>query len=177
MSILRFHRNRNRQQDPFVATEITHPSGPRPGVSYDEAARRMVAEMRAQVETEQFAAQAEAEVTAIIDQAHAEARAAAVARQGVHPAVPIAADYQALPVFRNTVRDACGAGLKGIGTRGVHPIPPLPDYGLDRFTTGPWEDVVGPEFDQVAARMEAGFYQARRMFHRADTAGFPAVAA
>lgn len=37
------------------------------------------------------------------------------------------------------------------------------------------DDDIGPEFDQVAERYEAGFYQARRVFHRADTAGFPAV--
>lgn len=95
---------------------------------------------------------------------------------GVMPAVPIADDYRDLRVFPAVVRGACRVGLTGIGTRGVHPSPPLPDYGLDRFTAGPWEDEAGPEFDQVAERMEAGFYQARRVFHRADTAGFPAVA-
>ena len=38
-------------------------------------------------------------------------------------------------------------------------------------------DGIGAEFDQVAERAEAGFFQARRVFHREDTAGFPAVSA
>jgi hypothetical protein len=107
-------------------------------------------------------------------------------QDGPPPRVPIAADYRALPVFQATVRAACRAGMTGIGTRGVHPVIPLPDYGLDRFTAvtahdgddGDADDGdagFGPEFDQVAERAEAGFYEARRVFHRADTAGFPAV--
>lgn len=96
---------------------------------------------------------------------------------GVMPVHPIAADYRALPVFQAVVRGACQAGLTGLGTRGVHPAPPLPDYGLDRFTADAGGDDFGPEFDEVAARAEAGFYEARRVFHSADTAGFPAVTA
>jgi hypothetical protein len=89
--------------------------------------------------------------------------------------IPIAVDYRALPVFRSTTRDACAVGLTGIGTRGVHPVPPLPDYDLDRFAADVPTTDFGPEFDQIAKTAEAGFYEANRMFHRADTAGFPAV--
>ena len=92
------------------------------------------------------------------------------------PRVPIAEDYRALPVFKSVVRGACRVGLTGIGTRGVHPVPFVPDYGLDRFTPDIPEADFGPEFDQVAEHAEAGFYNARRVFHSADTAGFPAVA-
>jgi len=92
------------------------------------------------------------------------------------PAVSIAADYRDLRVFPAVIRGACSAGLTGLGTRGVHPVPPLPDYGLDRFTADFGPDTTGEEFDQVAERADAGFYSARRVFHRADTAGFPAVA-
>ena len=96
---------------------------------------------------------------------------------GAMPAAfSIAADYRALPVFRDAMYAACDAGLTGLGTRRVHPVPPVPDYGLDRFTVGAGDDDFGPEFDQIAGRAAAGFYEASRVFHSADTAGFPAVA-
>jgi len=93
------------------------------------------------------------------------------------PRVPIAEDYRTLPVFRSTARDACAVGLRGIGTRGAFLVAPLPDWGLDKFTANaPDDEDLGPEWDRVAEHAEAGFYNARRVFHSADTAGFPAVA-
>jgi len=120
--------------------------------------------------------------TEAIDTVRDEPRQDAPQAQVPAPRVfPLAADYRALPVFRTTVRAACAAGLTGLGTRGVHPVIPVPDYGLERFTTdsicGIWAGDIGREFDEVAARAEAGFYEARRVFHSADTAGFPAVTA
>ena len=93
-------------------------------------------------------------------------------------AAAVADDYRSLPVFRAVVRGACRAGLTGLGTRGAFRVPPPPDWGLDRFTAdaGGLDDL-GPEWDQVAEHAEAGFYRARRVFHSADTAGFPAVMA
>lgn len=94
------------------------------------------------------------------------------------PVFRIADDYRSLPVFQAVVRGACRAGLTGIGTRGAFLVPPPPHWGLDRFTadTGSLDDLE-PEWDQVAEHAEAGFYRARRMFHSAGTAGFPAVTA
>jgi hypothetical protein len=93
------------------------------------------------------------------------------------PRPSIAEDYRALPVFHAVVRGACRAGLTGIGTRGAFLVAPLPDWDLDRLTDGtPDDDDLGPEWDQVAAHAEAGFYKANRWFHSEDTAGFPAVA-
>jgi len=87
------------------------------------------------------------------------------------------ADFRDLPLFRSTVRAACKAGLRALGTRGVHPIPPPPDYELDRFTVEPDGIDLGPEFDLIEARAGNGFYRASRMFHSADAAGFKRVAA
>jgi hypothetical protein len=100
-------------------------------------------------------------------------------RPAYRPRVPIAADYRNLPVFQDTVRAACRSGLTGIGTRGVHPVMPVPDYGLDRYTLAPFTAgaACGAEFDQIAERTLAGFVYARRAFHREDTADFPAVTA
>ena len=78
-------------------------------------------------------------------------------------------------MFPAVVRGACRAGLTGIGTRGARPALFVADYGLDRFTADTRCDDPGPEFDRIEARTEAGFFQARRVFHCADTAGFPAV--
>ena len=90
------------------------------------------------------------------------------------PAPPLAADYRSLPAFRDSVYAACEAGLRGIGTRGL-PVPPEPDYDLGRFTADTGHEDFGPQFDDVARRAEAGFYQASRWFHSEDTAGFKAV--
>jgi len=87
---------------------------------------------------------------------------------------PLAADYRSLPAFRDSVYAACEAGLRGIGTRGL-PVPPEPDYDLGRYTAGTGHEDFGPQFDDVARRAEAGFYQASRWFHSEDTAGFKAV--
>jgi len=91
--------------------------------------------------------------------------------------VTLADDYRDLPVFQNVVRAACRAGMTGLGTRGVHPVMPVLDYGLDRFRLAPVPDDCEAEFDEIAERAEAGFVQARRVFHRADSATFPAVVA
>lgn len=94
------------------------------------------------------------------------------------PRVPIADDYRALPVFQAVVRGACRAGLTGLGMRGAFLVAPLPDWDLGRFTAEiEDDDGIGAEFDEVAEHYEAGFYEARRVFHSADTAGFPAVTA
>jgi hypothetical protein len=89
------------------------------------------------------------------------------------------ADFRDLPLFKSTVRAACKAGLRGIGTRGVHPVAALPDYGLDRFTVPaePKGDDPGFELGLIEAYAENGFYEARRVFHSADTAGFKPVEA
>ena len=92
------------------------------------------------------------------------------------PRASIAEDYRDLRVFPAVVRGACRVGLTGIGTRGAFLVAPLPDWGLDETADGTPDADFGPEFDQVAEHYEAGFYQARRVFHSADTAGFPAVA-
>jgi hypothetical protein len=91
------------------------------------------------------------------------------------PVFRIAADYRALPVFRAVVRAACAVGLTGIGTRGVHPVIPVPDYGLDRFTADIPDDGIGQEFDRIEQEAEAGFVRARRVFHSADSGAFPAI--
>ncbi len=93
------------------------------------------------------------------------------------PRVPIADDYRALPVFQAVVRGACRVGLTGLGTRGAALIPP-PEFGLDGFDVTPAGDdgTFWTEFDAGVAEVEAGFFNARRVFHSEDTAGFPAVA-
>jgi hypothetical protein len=92
------------------------------------------------------------------------------------PRVPIADDYRDLRVFPAVVRGACRVGLRGIGTRGAALIPP-PEFGLDPFTADAGAaDDLGPEWDKVAENYEAGFFNARRVFHSENTAGFPAVA-
>lgn len=94
------------------------------------------------------------------------------------PRVPIADDYRDLRVFPAVVRGACRVGLTGIGTRGTVLVPP-PEFGLGRFDAAPVRDdgTFWAEFDAGVAEVEAGFYSARRVFHSADTAGFPAVTA
>jgi hypothetical protein len=94
------------------------------------------------------------------------------------PRVPIAEDYRDLRVFPAVVRGACRVGLRGIGTRGAFLVAPLPDWGLDGSAdAAPDAEDLGPAWDRVAEHYEAGFYNARRVFHSADTAGFPAVTA
>lgn len=150
MRFLRFRPRDRRQRDAFTRTPVTLPAAPPFEYPHGLAER-----VRAAAEAWQPPADPEP----------------------APPAVSIAEDYRDLRVFPAVVRGACSAGLTGLGTRGVHPVPPLPDYGLDRFVTDFGPDTTGEEFDQVAGRAEAGFYSARRVFHCADTAGFPAVVA
>lgn len=93
------------------------------------------------------------------------------------PRASIADDYRDLRVFPAVVRGACRVGLRGIGTRGPVLVPP-PEFGLDESDAAPAPDdgTFWAEFDAGVAEVEAGFFNARRVFHSEDTAGFPAVA-
>ena len=91
------------------------------------------------------------------------------------PRVPIADDYRDLRVFPAVVRGACRVGLRGIGMRGAFLVAPPEGWDLGEYAADVPDDDIGPQFDQVAERYEAGFVQANRWFHSADTAGFPAV--
>ena len=156
MRFLRFRPRDRRQRDAFAEIPVTLPAAPRfeyPHFIAGQAAEALDAALLA------YPGPAPADP------------------EPAPPAVSIADDYRDLRVFPAVVRGACRAGLTGLGTRGVHPVPPLPDYGLHRFTADFGPDTIGEEFDQVAERADAGFYSARRVFHRADTAGFPAVVA
>lgn len=82
-----------------------------------------------------------------------------------------------LPEYARIYAERFTGELAGIAERARSAPVPYFAGELAELHAPPGDDAdPGPEFDQVAARYEAGFYGARRWFHRADTAGFPAVA-